>query len=91
MTVRQSAFTVEMFVETDMTTAAEHEKQVRYSYRNMTDANRDMSRMYYLSVVRDEDGNLLEFFGGGRGKPSSQLLDRLSQLAEEQRRRQENP
>lgn len=76
---------IDITIETTGLSTAEHGKRVRWAYRNMMGTNADMEGVFYLAAVRDENGDLLEFTGAGRGKPSDEIQTLLEELLEEQR------
>ena len=83
MSTRRTAFSIEVVVESRDERPENHDKKVRWAYRNMLGTNSDMQDVYYLAVVRDEEGHLLEFSGAGRGNPSPELLQRMAELTNE--------
>lgn len=76
---------IDITIETTGLSTTEHGKRVRWAYRNMMGTNADMEGVFYLAAVRDENGDLLEFTGAGRGKPSDEIQTLLEELLEEQR------
>lgn len=83
MSTKRSKFLVEVTVETRGLSEEEHNQRARWAYRNMATRNGDMQDTFLVISVRDEQGDLLEFSGSGRGKPSSETQSMLDQLLRE--------
>jgi hypothetical protein len=86
MDIRRSRITIEITAETSGLSEAEHEKRVRWLYRNAVGTNSDLADVFFVAVVRDADGNLLEFTGAGRGSPSPEIGRIIEALTREQAR-----
>lgn len=80
MSTKRSKFLVEVTVETRGLSDEEHNQRARWAYRNMATRNGDMQDTFLVISVRDEQGDLLEFSGSGRGKPSPEIQSILDQL-----------
>lgn len=80
---RRSRCTIEVTIETEGISPGEHEKRARWLYRNMLSANADLQEVFYVAAVRDENGQLLEFQGAGRRKPSDDVQQILEELMRE--------
>lgn len=87
MAIRRTEFTVEVLFETNTATQREHQKLERYAYRNILGANQDLPDSFSICIVRDGEGQLLEFSGSGRGTPSEDLLAELTKLTLEKRKK----
>lgn len=82
-TTQRSDFTIEVTVETQGLTQDEHDQRVRWVRRNMLNTNSDIREVFYTAAVRDENGELVEFTGAGRGKPSTEIRQVLESYMDE--------
>lgn len=80
---QRSKISVEVVVETHGLSAEEHQKRVRWVYRNMLNTNGDIRDTFFVAAVRDESGDLMEFQGAGHGQPSQEIRDVLSSYMDE--------
>ena len=81
--VLRTQITVSVIVETSGMTPEQHDQNARWVWRNMLKTNADHRGVFFVAAVRDEEGRLLEFQGAGRGRPSTEIQEVLSEYLEE--------
>lgn len=83
MAEKRSRFTINLVVETFEESVEDHEKYARWVYSNMLRTNEAMRDVFYIASVRNEEGELLEFVGSGKKKPSEQMSRMFKKLVDE--------